>query len=132
VGVFVLVVGARLSGGWTNGTRRTWVRRIRSARDRYAEGATTMAPEKKSPGPSVKDDKTYEALRDEGASKEKAARIANAASNTSRSEVGKKGGASGSYDDWTKDELEQRAREIGIEGRSSMSKSELIDALRNH
>ena len=35
-------------------------------------------PGSKSPGPSVKDDKTYEALRDDGASKEKAARIANA------------------------------------------------------
>ena len=32
----------------------------------------------KKPGPSVKDDKTYEALRRDGASKEKAARIANA------------------------------------------------------
>jgi len=84
------------------------------------------------PGPSVKDDKTYEALRDEGASKEKAARVANAAANTSRSSVGRKGGSSGSYDDWTKDDLQKRAREIGIEGRSSMSKGELIKALRNH
>jgi hypothetical protein len=83
-------------------------------------------------GPSVKDDKQYEALRDQGASKEKAARIANASSNTSRSEVGEKGGKSGSYDDWSKDDLMERAKEIGIEGRSSMSKSELIDALRNH
>jgi hypothetical protein len=89
-------------------------------------------PGAKKPGPSVKDDKTYEALRDEGASKEKAARIANASNNSSRSQVGRKGGKSGSYDDWTKKDLEKRAREIGIEGRSSMSKSELIDALRNH
>ncbi|CAN5809191.1 hypothetical protein BH23ACT5_BH23ACT5_08080 [soil metagenome] len=36
-----------------------------------------MAQKKKSPGPSVKDDRRYEALRREGASKEKAARIAN-------------------------------------------------------
>jgi hypothetical protein len=91
-----------------------------------------MAPKNTSHGPSVKDDKTYEALREEGASKEKAARIANAASNTSRSEVSSRGGSSGSYEDWTKDELQQRAREIGIDGRSSMSKSELIEALRNH
>jgi hypothetical protein len=83
-------------------------------------------------GPSVKDDKQYEALRDQGASKEKAARIANASSNSSRSKVGEKGGSSGSYDDWTKEDLQKRAKEIGIEGRSSMSKSELIDALRNH
>jgi hypothetical protein len=89
-------------------------------------------PGSKKPGPSVKDDKTYEALRDEGASKEKAARIANASSNSSRSKVGSKGGQSGSYDDWSKKDLEKRAGEIGIEGRSSMNKSELIDALRNH
>ena len=87
---------------------------------------------KRDPGPSVKDPELYEKLRDEGDSKEKAARIANASANSSRSEVGSKGGKSGSYDDWTKDELEKRARELGIEGRSSMSKSELVDALRNH
>src|SRR4051812_44288841 len=89
-------------------------------------GGTTMA---KDHGPSVKDDEQYEALRREGASKEKAARIANAGD---RSDTGRKGGQSGSYDDWTKDELEDRAAEIGIEGRSDMSKDELIDALRNH
>ena len=89
-------------------------------------------PGRKSPGPSVKDKELYEELRDEGNSKEKSARIANAAANTSRSAVGKKGGTSGDYDDWTKDELMDRARELGIEGRSSMAKGELIDALRNH
>jgi hypothetical protein len=89
-------------------------------------------PGRKTPGPSVKDDKTYEALRDDGASKEKAARIANAAANTSRKQVGKKGGESGSYDDWTLDKLRKRAGEIGIDGRSKMNKSELVDALRNH
>ena len=85
-----------------------------------------------SPGPSVKDPELYEKLRDDGASKEKAARIANAAANTSRSAVGRKGGRSGDYDDWTKADLMRRAREIGIRGRSSMNKSQLIDALRNH
>ncbi|GAA2167907.1 DUF7218 family protein [Pedococcus bigeumensis] len=84
------------------------------------------------PGPSVKDPEMYEALRDDGASKEKAARISNAAANTSRRSVGAKGGRSGDYDDWTKQDLMKRAREIGIEGRSSMSKAELITALRNH
>ena len=47
---------------------------------------------KEDPGPSVKDPEMYEALRDDGASKEKAARIANAAANSSRSEVGRRGG----------------------------------------
>ena len=89
-------------------------------------------PGGKDPGPSVKDNKQYEALRDQGASKEKAARISNAAANTSRSAVGRKGGRSGDYDDWTKADLMKRAREIGIDGRSSMSKAELIDALRHH
>jgi hypothetical protein len=84
------------------------------------------------PGPSVKDPEMYEALRDDGASKEKAARISNAAANTSRRSVGAKGGRSGDYDDWTKQDLMKRAREIGIEGRSSMSKAELVTALRNH
>lgn len=89
-------------------------------------------PAGKKPGPSVKDDDTYEALRREGNSKEKSARIANAAANASRSSVGTKGGRSPSYDDWTKDDLLKRARELDIEGRSSMSKSQLIDALRHH
>ena len=82
----------------------------------------------KSPGPSVKDPERYEALRDQGASKEKAARIAN----TSRTSAAKKGGKSGSYDDWSKEDLVKRAAEIGIDGRSKMSKGELIEALRNH
>ena len=89
-------------------------------------------PARRTPGPSVKDPGLYEELRDDGASKEKAARIANAAANTSRSAVGRKGGRSGDYDDWTKADLMRRAREIGIRGRSSMNKSQLIDALRDH
>lgn len=74
----------------------------------------------------------YEALRRDGASKEKAARIANAAAASSREEVGAKGGEAASYEDWTVEELRERAAELGIEGRSSMRKAELIDALRNH
>jgi len=89
-------------------------------------------PRKRGPGPSVKDKKMYEALRDDGASKEKAARIANAAANTSRQEVGRKGGKSGDYEDWTKEHLLDRAREIGIKGRGKMKKGDLIKALRNH
>ncbi len=84
------------------------------------------------PGPSIKDPEMYESLRDDGASKEKAARISNAAANSSRSTVGRKGGRSGDYEDWTKKELEQRASELEVDGRSTMSKSELISALRNH
>ena len=42
------------------------------------------------------------------------------------------GGKSGSYQDWSKQGLIQRAREIGIKGRSTMTKAELITALRGH
>ena len=89
-------------------------------------------PTRKGPGPSVKDPELYEALRDEGNSKQKSAAIANAAANTSRSEVGRKGGSSPSYDDWTVDDLRKRAAELDIEGRSTMTKGELIEALRDH
>ena len=84
------------------------------------------------PSAQIKDEKQYKALRREGASKEKAARIANASANSSRASVGRKGGKSGSYDDWSKADLVERAREIGIEGRSKMNKSQLVKALRNH
>jgi hypothetical protein len=66
--------------------------------------------------------------REQGMSKEKAARIAN----TPRSQAGKKGGKSSKYEEWSKAELYERAREIGIEGRSGMNKQELIETLRNH
>lgn len=89
-------------------------------------------PRAKSPGPSVKDPDQYEALREEGMSKEKAARIANASAREGRSTVGRRGGKAESYEDRTKDELLERAREVGIDGRSKMNKSELIEALRNH
>ena len=84
------------------------------------------------PGPSVKDPELYEALRDDGASKEKAARIANAAARTSRSEVGRRGATAENLPERTVAELRQRAKEIGIKGRSRMTKGQLLDALRNH
>ncbi|MFG2091235.1 MULTISPECIES: Rho termination factor [unclassified Spirillospora] len=84
------------------------------------------------PRSQIKDEKTYQKLRDRGESKEKAARIANASAGQGMKKVGRKGGKNPPYSDWTKDELMKRAREIGIEGRSSMNKSQLVDALRNH
>jgi hypothetical protein len=81
-------------------------------------------------GSSVKDDKTYEGLRKSGASKEKAARVANA--KAGGGSPSKQGGKASSYEDQTKQQLQKRAAEIGIEGRSKMDKSELVRALRNH
>lgn len=78
-------------------------------------------------GPNIKDDEQYERLREEGAGKEKAARIAN----TNRQTAGKRGGESPKYEEMSKEDLEGRARELGVEGRSKMNKDELINALRN-
>ena len=88
-------------------------------------------PGKKKPGPSVKDPKVYEEIREEGGSKEKAARIANASAARGRSSVGKKGGKSGSYDDWKIGDLRKRAKQLGLSGYSGKTKSELISMLRN-
>ncbi|WP_214467997.1 DUF7218 family protein [Microbacterium flavescens] len=81
---------------------------------------------------SLKDPELYEELRDDGASKEKAARISNAAARDGRRKVGERGGESGSYEDWTVDDLRKRAKELGITGYSGKKKSQLIDMLRNH
>lgn len=79
---------------------------------------------------SIKDPELYERLREEGNSKSKAAAIANAAARDGRSEVGKRGGESDAYEEWTKEELYERAQELDIQGRSGLSKDELIEALR--
>ena len=82
--------------------------------------------------PSLKKPDVYEELRAEGASKEKAARISNAAAKEGISTVGKRGGESGSYEDWTVSELKRRAKELGLSNYSGKNKAELIKALRSH
>ncbi len=81
---------------------------------------------------SLKKPDMYEDLREEGASKEKAARISNAAAAEGKSAVGRRGGESGSYDDWTVPDLRKRAKELGLSNYSDKNKDELIKALRNH
>lgn len=82
----------------------------------------------------LKDPELYETLRDDGASKEKAARISNATGGTKkgRSEVGRRGGAADDYEERTVPELRERAKELGVTGYSGARKAELIRMLRTH
>lgn len=83
-------------------------------------------PRGRSPGPSIKNPRQYEKMRSSGMSRRKAARISNAGKGALR-----KGGKQPSYDDWSKDDLMKRARDLDISGRSSMNKGQLIKALRS-
>lgn len=80
---------------------------------------------------SIKDPELYEELRKEGASKQKAARISNAAAARGRSAIGRKGGRSGDYEDWSVEDLRGRAKELGLTGYSGLRKSELVSKIRN-
>lgn len=91
----------------------------------WAEGAIM-------PNSSIKNEKLYKDLRKKGDSKEKAARISNAAATRGKSSVARKGGKSGSYQDWTVPQLKKRAKELGVSGYSSLTKDKLIAKIRNH
>ncbi|OBK40505.1 Rho termination factor [Mycobacterium sp. 1245111.1] len=84
------------------------------------------------PNSSIKNEKMYEDLRKEGNSKEKAARISNAAASRGKKSVGRKGGKSGSYDDWSVADLKKRAKELGVTGYSGLTKDKLISKIRHH
>lgn len=77
--------------------------------------------------PTIINDHQYEALREQGMSKEKAARIANS---DPKEMANNRKNPGQSYEEWTRDELYAKAREVDIPGRSSMSKGELVKALR--
>ena len=88
---------------------------------RQVAGGSSVAPNRteedivpEGRGSNLKNRDMYEELRKDGASKEKAARISNAAANEGESTVGRRGGQSGSYEDWTVDELKGRAKELGF------------------
>ena len=69
--------------------------------------------------------KVYEEIREQGGSNEKAARIANAAAARGRKEgrqVRLVCGKSGSYEDWTFDDLRKRVKELGLSGYSGKNK----------
>jgi hypothetical protein len=83
-------------------------------------------------GSNLKDRELYEELREEGASKEKAARISNAAASQGRKTVGRRGAKAKDYDDRTVPELRKRAKELGLKGYSGKKKSELVAMIRNH
>ena len=81
---------------------------------------------------TLKNRELYEELRNEGASKEKAARISNAVERDGQRAVARRGGTSGDYDDWTVPRLRDRAKQLGISGYSGKRKAELISMLRQH
>jgi hypothetical protein len=83
------------------------------------------------PNSSIKNEEMYEELRKAGNSKQKSARISNAAAARGKSTVARKGGKSGSYDDWTVADLKKRAKQIGLSGYSNLTKAKLISKIRN-
>jgi hypothetical protein len=122
----------RLLRIWGGSSGRALARAVETIEPQRFPEVPMPQRSRRDPGPSVKDAELYEELRDEGNSKEKSARIANAAAASSRSKVGRKGGKSPAYDEWTVADLRKRAAEIGIDGRSSMKKAQLVHALRSH
>lgn len=121
---------------WESGSARAavpappWRPRLETAHEEtdYEEKEYDM-PEKENT--SIKDPDMYQALRDDGASQQKAARISNAAAKKGRSSVGRKGGKANSYEEWTVEQLRTKAKEINLTGYSRKRKGELIEALRD-
>jgi hypothetical protein len=94
------------------------------------------------PAWTEKDERQYEHVKDSalerGRSEEQAEEIAARTVNKQRREEGRTpssrtsgtGNPNSSLDERTRDELHNRARELDIEGRSEMTKSELVEAIR--
>ncbi len=79
---------------------------------------------------SVKNKALYKRLRNLGVSVKESTRVANAGAKTSRRKAGQRGGTATSYANWKVPELRRRAKKVGIKGRSTMNKKQLIKALR--
>lgn len=71
----------------------------------------------------IKNKEYYETLIHKVLSNENYGQTANA---------GEKSGRKKTYEEWTKEELYQQARKVGVEGRSYMNKRNLIKSLRNN
>lgn len=84
------------------------------------------------PRARINDEKTHRKLREKDVSSEKAARIVNAAPSSSRHQAAAKGGKSPSHDDFHKEQLLTRPREIGITDRFAIPEKQLAEALCNH
>jgi hypothetical protein len=91
---------------------------------------------------SSKDERKYEHIREsarsDGRSAERAKEIAARTVNRDRREEGRtnnrttqgSGNPNRKLEDRSRDELYNRARELGVEGRSGMNKQELVQAIR--
>jgi hypothetical protein len=84
----------------------------------------------KKTGTGVKNKALYKRLRNLGVSAKESARVANASVKTPSKTASQRGGAAGSYTNWKVSELRARAKKVGIKGRSTMNKKQLVKALR--
>jgi hypothetical protein len=83
----------------------------------------------KKAGTGVKSKALYKRLRNLGVSAKESARVANAGVKTPSKKASQRGGAASSYADWKVPQLRDRAKKVGIKGRSAMKK-QLVKALR--
>lgn len=84
----------------------------------------------KKTGTGIKNKALYKRLRNLGVSTKESARVANASVKTPSKKASQRGGAAGSYANWKVSELRARAKKVGIKGRSTMNKKQLVKALR--
>jgi len=78
----------------------------------------------------VENAEKYMALREQGYSSAQAAELADKRRPARTQTSSATSTTSVPYEERTKEELYERAQELGIEGRSEMTKDELIEALR--